>query len=235
WSKIAQYLPGRTDNEIKNYWRTRVQKHAKQLKCDVNSKQFKDTMRFLWMPRLVERIQAAAATVTTAATAAPNSPTLSATKSVTIINNNNTTTAYNFDNLNNKNNLEVHGGNIMNMSNNNFGYATPSENSSTGTSSDSFVTQDCYNNNNNVHVGNNNNDPSSDYYHQQGNNNNQVSFMDCITSPSSMSLFPHQEMDFQAMELPNTPWINNPSTFSNFWNDENMLLLQNLGCGGDNM
>nr|GLL43889.1 transcription factor MYB108-like [Ipomoea trifida] len=32
WSKIAQHLPGRTDNEIKNYWRTRVQKHAKQLK-----------------------------------------------------------------------------------------------------------------------------------------------------------------------------------------------------------
>ncbi|KAF7116292.1 hypothetical protein RHSIM_RhsimUnG0031900 [Rhododendron simsii] len=31
WSKIAQHLPGRTDNEIKNYWRTRVQKHAKQL------------------------------------------------------------------------------------------------------------------------------------------------------------------------------------------------------------
>ncbi|KAK4767520.1 hypothetical protein SAY86_015270 [Trapa natans] len=61
WSKIAQYLPGRTDNEIKNYWRTRVQKHAKQLKCDVNSKQFKDTMRHLWMPRLVERIQAASA------------------------------------------------------------------------------------------------------------------------------------------------------------------------------
>ncbi|XP_004229031.1 transcription factor MYB78-like [Solanum lycopersicum] len=60
WSKIAQHLPGRTDNEIKNYWRTRVQKHAKQLKCDVNSKQFKDTMRYLWMPRLVERIQAAA-------------------------------------------------------------------------------------------------------------------------------------------------------------------------------
>lgn len=58
WSKIAQYLPGRTDNEIKNYWRTRVQKHAKQLKCDVNSKQFRDAMRFVWVPRLIERIQA---------------------------------------------------------------------------------------------------------------------------------------------------------------------------------
>ncbi|XP_010546950.1 PREDICTED: transcription factor MYB108 [Tarenaya hassleriana] len=69
WSKIAQYLPGRTDNEIKNYWRTRVQKHAKQLKCDVNSKQFKDTMRYLWMPRLVERIQAAASATTSSCAA----------------------------------------------------------------------------------------------------------------------------------------------------------------------
>ncbi|GFZ21642.1 myb domain protein 112 [Actinidia rufa] len=77
WSKIAQHLPGRTDNEIKNYWRTRVQKHAKQLKCDVNSKQFKDTMRYLWMPRLVERIHAAAAT---AATAIPNNMNMSSSQ-----------------------------------------------------------------------------------------------------------------------------------------------------------
>ncbi|XWS40726.1 hypothetical protein CRYUN_Cryun17cG0020100 [Craigia yunnanensis] len=27
WSKIAKHLPGRTDNEIKNYWRTSIQKH----------------------------------------------------------------------------------------------------------------------------------------------------------------------------------------------------------------
>lgn len=57
WSKIAQQLPGRTDNEIKNYWRTRVIKQAKQLKCDVNSKQFRDTLRYVWMPRLLERLQ----------------------------------------------------------------------------------------------------------------------------------------------------------------------------------
>lgn len=29
WSKIAKQLPGRTDNEIKNFWRTRVQKKLK--------------------------------------------------------------------------------------------------------------------------------------------------------------------------------------------------------------
>ncbi|MED6168581.1 hypothetical protein PIB30_012850 [Stylosanthes scabra] len=57
WSKIAEQLPGRTDNEIKNYWRTRVSKQAKQLNCDVNSKKFRDTLHYVWMPLLRERLQ----------------------------------------------------------------------------------------------------------------------------------------------------------------------------------
>ncbi|KAJ8501262.1 hypothetical protein OPV22_011814 [Ensete ventricosum] len=53
WSRIAQHLPGRTDNEIKNYWRTRVQKQARQLKVDANSAMFRDAVRCYWMPRLL--------------------------------------------------------------------------------------------------------------------------------------------------------------------------------------
>ncbi|XP_020208715.1 transcription factor MYB108 [Cajanus cajan] len=238
WSKIAQYLPGRTDNEIKNYWRTRVQKHAKQLKCDVNSKQFKDAMRYLWMPRLVERIQAAAAAATTTAAAATTGSPASATTTIT----NNNIAYNNYDNNNINNNIEVHSGNMMMSSaimKNNFGgshvtHSYTPENSSTGASSDSFgtqvspvsdMTQDYYNN---VTVGgNNNHNPNPDYYHQQA--HDQLSFLDCITSPSG--LFPH-EMDFESME-PNTPWIQNNGDSSNgFWNVENMLLFQQLS---DNM
>lgn len=83
WSKIAQYLPGRTDNEIKNYWRTRVQKHANQLKCDVNSRLFKDTMKYLWMPRLFERIHFQGATATTGDSLGGYSTTTSAAATAT--------------------------------------------------------------------------------------------------------------------------------------------------------
>nr|CAB3476446.1 unnamed protein product [Digitaria exilis] len=59
WSRIAQHLPGRTDNEIKNYWRTRVQKQARQLRVDANSAVFRDAVRCYWMPRLLEKMAAA--------------------------------------------------------------------------------------------------------------------------------------------------------------------------------
>ncbi|XP_021292446.1 transcription factor MYB62-like isoform X2 [Herrania umbratica] len=57
WSKIAQHLPGRTDNEIKNYWRTRVQKQARHLKVDPNSTAFQNVIRCFWIPRLLQKME----------------------------------------------------------------------------------------------------------------------------------------------------------------------------------
>ncbi|KAI5341183.1 PREDICTED: mRNAion factor [Prunus dulcis] len=42
WSKIAKHLPGRTDNEIKNYWRTRIQKHIKQAENNITPGQISE-------------------------------------------------------------------------------------------------------------------------------------------------------------------------------------------------
>ncbi|CAA2985221.1 transcription factor MYB108-like [Olea europaea subsp. europaea] len=57
WSKIAECLPGRTDNEIKNYWRTRVQKQARQLNVDSNSNKVMEAIRRFWIPRLLEKMK----------------------------------------------------------------------------------------------------------------------------------------------------------------------------------
>ncbi|KFK44510.1 hypothetical protein AALP_AA1G266100 [Arabis alpina] len=67
WSKIAQYLPRRTDNEIKNYWRTRVQKQARQLNIDSNSHKFLEAVRSLWVPRLIHKMKDNSNTNTTKA------------------------------------------------------------------------------------------------------------------------------------------------------------------------
>ncbi|KAK4717450.1 hypothetical protein R3W88_015788 [Solanum pinnatisectum] len=53
WSKIAENLPGRSDNDVKNYWRTKVQKHAKELHCEINSQQFRHFLLYQWMPSLL--------------------------------------------------------------------------------------------------------------------------------------------------------------------------------------
>lgn len=135
WSKIAQYLPGRTDNEIKNYWRTRVQKHAKQLKCDVNSQQFKDTMKYLWMPRLIERIQSASASAAAAATTETTATTTTgsaATSSCITTSNNNQFMTYDY---NNNNSMGQQFGVISNND-----YITP-ENSSVAVSPVSDLTE----------------------------------------------------------------------------------------------
>nr|QEE59940.1 Myb-like DNA-binding domain [Betula platyphylla] len=214
WSKIAQHLPGRTDNEIKNYWRTRVQKHAKQLKCDVNSKQFKDTMRYLWMPRLVERIQAASGTATANANANGTSSVGSATSTITA-----------------NNNLDVNSGQmgLPVPTGVNFGggtgaqVITPSytpENSSTAASSDSFGAQvspvsdltDYYN------IRPVNNNPSQEYF-QAG----QVGYPDqSLTSPSG---FFNNGLDFQAMEQ-NNQWLDGGDTSDNLLNVEDIWFLQ---------
>ncbi|XP_059644018.1 transcription factor MYB108-like [Cornus florida] len=210
WSKIAQYLPGRTDNEIKNYWRTRVQKHAKQLKCDVNSKQFKDTMRYIWMPRLVERIQAAAATATAAAATGGDS----------------STTTSNTYQLNNSINMTptghvgfppaTVGGAQVNT------IATP-ENSSTAASSDSFgnqvspvsdLTDQYYNNP--VPV---NNIQNQDYFQV-----NQADFSESLISPCG---YFNQGLDFQAMEQNNqSQWMESGDMSDNLWNAEDIWFLQ---------
>ncbi|GKV29504.1 hypothetical protein SLEP1_g38430 [Rubroshorea leprosula] len=208
WSKIAQFLPGRTDNEIKNYWRTRVQKHAKQLKCDVNSKQFKDTMRYLWMPRLVERIQAATA-------ASANTPATASTSS-------SANRTHDHHQLNN-NIHEVGSGPMVVPQDFGGAQVNPSytpENSSTAASSESFgphvspvsdLTDYYYS----IPA---NNNPNPDYY-QPG----QVGFSDSLISPSS---FYNNGSNFQSMEQSSWLDVAAGDASDNLWNADDLWYLQ---------
>ncbi|KAL3829315.1 hypothetical protein ACJIZ3_018117 [Penstemon smallii] len=208
WSKIAQHLPGRTDNEIKNYWRTRVQKHAKQLKCDVNSKQFKDTMRYLWMPRLVERIQAAAAAAGTGGGSCEAAG---------------VTSNYQFNNQNiDMGSSQPHVLPQPNMCGGVLQTYTP-ENSSAAASSDSFGTQvsdltECYNNYAVVNPGNNNdnNNTNQDYY--PANYGDQS-----LISPTGYLI--NQGLDL--MEQNSQSWMDGGLDVSeNLWNVDDMWFLQ---------
>lgn len=249
WSKIAQHLPGRTDNEIKNYWRTRVQKHAKQLKCDVNSKQFKDTMRYLWMPRLVERIQAAAAS----SVAGNSSSTSTVTATGTTMPPN-----HNINNMDMNHNhhmgsaaggcntqiMHVPQSNFYNNNNssssNNFQFTPENSCTAMAASSDSFGTQvspvsdltDCYNYPAAVNQSNNN--IQDNYYPTNHHQQQQLStYGDTLTSPTGKYYYNHG-LDFQeVMEQQNSQqWMvdGGDVVSDSLWNVEDVWFLpQQLG------
>lgn len=204
WSKIAQYLPGRTDNEIKNYWRTRVQKQAKQLKCEVNSKQFKDAMKYLWMPRLVERIQAEAATPAPVVAVSTSSAT--GTDHQQLINNN----------------QEMETGQMV-FSHDFIPSFTGDNNSSTAPSSesDSFGVQEYYGA---VPV---NNNPNPDYYYPS-----QVGYPESLIGPPSG--YCTNGMDFQSVEQNTWLNGAGGDASDNFWNVDDFLFLQQQQINNNN-
>ena len=169
-------------------------------------------MRYLWMPRLVERIQAAAATATN--TSSTSTATVSAPAT----------------NQHSISNRDVGTGNLVmaphGINGNDFGVShvtqsyTP-ENSSTAASSDSFATQvspvsdlttDYYN----IPVNRNTN---PDYF-QAG----QVGYSESMISPPG---FFNHGLDFQAMEHSSNQWpMDSGDTSDNMWNLEDIWFLQ---------
>ncbi|KAL0433891.1 UNVERIFIED_CONTAM: hypothetical protein Slati_2723400 [Sesamum latifolium] len=173
-------------------------------------------MRYLWMPRLVERIQAAAA--------ASSSTTATTTTA--------TTTSYHINNQNNTN-LHMGGGHnnqILLPQPNNIAIGggvhtyTP-ENSSAAASSDSFGTPvsdltECYNN---YPAVNNNQGNNQDYY---PGNQAQLSYGDhqSLNSPTAGAGYNfNQGLDFMEQ---NSEWMDGGDASDNLWNVDDMWFLQ---------
>lgn len=164
-------------------------------------------MRYLWMPRLVERIQAASAptTTTTAATA--------------------TTGNYHLNNMDTGSaGHQVVWPQPNNIGGNNFGGVhlshvslTP-ENSSTAGSSESFgrsqvspVSEltDCYY-------------PVNHNLNQDYLNPNQIGLSETLTSPTG---YFNQGLDMQTVE-PNNTWLDGGALSDNLWNIEDYWFMQ---------
>ncbi|KAK9161789.1 hypothetical protein Syun_008130 [Stephania yunnanensis] len=210
WSKIAQHLPGRTDNEIKNYWRTRVQKHAKQLQCDVNSKQFKDAMKYLWMPRLLERIRASSMNQNNNDSGA-----------IAHVNNNNN---------NNNHNMNNYSSSVGVQNNYRSAFTTPDNSSTTATSSDSLSAQDYYNT---FHAHDNNNNNNDVVLKSSAQAGHTSYHQECLTTPSSyfsdqglMEIDQHQNNSnsYNVNNTASNMWLGgDEDTSENLWNVEDYM------------
>ncbi|XP_060193335.1 myb-related protein 315-like [Lycium barbarum] len=56
WSKIASYFPGRTDNEIKNHWNTRIKKRLQLMGIDPLTHQSIDKEKYQKQPDDTEKL-----------------------------------------------------------------------------------------------------------------------------------------------------------------------------------